>query len=148
MIPLYVMLVAIASARAIGAFVWAPLNDWQAAVRVGLAVMFVFTGLAHFTSTRTDLIHMVPPQLPFPALLVTLTGVAELAGAVGLLFPSTAPLAAYGMMLLLIAMFPANLYAARTGHTVRGRPHTPLAIRLPLQLLWIALLWWSVSGAA
>ena len=57
MIPFYVMLVAIVSARAVGAIVRAPLNDWQAAVRIGLAVMFIFTGLAHFTSTRRDLIR-------------------------------------------------------------------------------------------
>jgi hypothetical protein len=41
-------------------------------------------------------------------------------------------------------MFPANLHAARVGHTIAGRPHTPLVLRLPLQLLWIGLLWWSV----
>ena len=52
MIPFYVMLAAIAVARGAGALAWAPLDDWQAATRVGLAVMFLFTGAAHFDRTR------------------------------------------------------------------------------------------------
>jgi uncharacterized membrane protein len=144
-IPFYVMIVGIAAARIVGAIGWRPLDDWQAATRVGLAIMLVFTGVAHFTATRADLIRMVPPQLPNPALLVTVTGIAELAGAVGLVVPALAPWAAYLPMLLLVAMFPANLNGAKTGHRVAGRPHTRLAVRLPLQLLWIALFGWSVS---
>jgi uncharacterized membrane protein len=144
MIPLYVMLAAIAAARLAGAVGWRPLDDWHAATRAGLAVMFAFTGVAHFTSTRQDLVRMVPPGLPNPAALVTLTGIAELAGALGLVVPATAWWAASALMLLLAAMFPANLHAARMGHTIAGRPHTRLAVRLPLQILWIGLLWWSV----
>jgi uncharacterized membrane protein len=139
------MIAAIAAARAAGAIGWRALDDWQIAVRVGLAVMFVFTGLAHFTRTRVDLVRMVPPELPNPALLVTVTGIAELAGAIGLLVPALAPWAAYALIALLLAMFPANLYASTIGHRIAGRPHTRLALRLPLQLLWIALLGWSVS---
>jgi uncharacterized membrane protein len=143
MIPFYVMLAGIVVARAVGALGWQPLAEWQVATRVGLAVMFVLTGVAHFDRTREDLVRMVPPALPKPELLVTLTGVAELVGAVGLLTPAVAQWAAYGLIVLLAAMFPANLHAARTGHTIRGRPHTRLVFRLPLQVLWIALLWWS-----
>ena len=145
MIPLYVMIAGIAVARVAGAIGWPALDDWRIAVRVGLAVMFVFTGVAHFARTRADLVRMVPPQLPRPALLVTVTGIAELAGAIGLLVPRLAPWAAYALIALLISMFPANLYASRIGHRIAGRPHTRLALRLPLQLLWIALLGWSVS---
>ena len=142
MIPFYVMLAAIAVARLFGV-VWEPLEDWRTATRAGLAVMFAFTGIAHFTATRADLIRMVPPILPMPGMLVTLTGIAELGGAAGLLIPQLARLAANGLMLLLVAMFPANVHAARINHTIAGRRHTPLVLRLPLQLLWIALLWWS-----
>jgi uncharacterized membrane protein len=144
MIPLYVMLVGITAARLAGAAGWQPLADWHAATRAGLALMFAFTGVAHFTSTRQDLVRMVPPGLPNPAALVTVTGVAELAGALGLVVPSTARWAAYALMLLLVAMFPANIHAARIGHVIAGRPHTRLAVRLPLQVLWMGLLWWSV----
>ena len=143
MIPFYVMLAGIAAARLAGAAGWRALDDWQAATRVGLAIMFVVTGTAHFTRTRVDLVRMVPPRLPRAAALVTLTGIAELAGAAGLLMPSMHRWAAYSLMLLLIALFPANLYAAKIGHRIAGRSHTRMALRLPLQLLWIGLLWWS-----
>jgi len=144
MIPFYVMLAAIVAARSVGALGGRPLDDWRIATRVGLAIMFVFTGVAHFTRTREDLVRMVPPQLPNPRMLVTLTGIAEFAGAVALVVPFLARSAAYGLILLLVALFPANVHAAQTGQTIRGRPHTPLMFRLALQLVWIGLLWWSV----
>jgi uncharacterized membrane protein len=144
MIPFYFMLAAIAVARLAG-LAWTPLNDWQAATRVGLAAMFVLTGTAHFNRTRADLVKMVPPAFPMPEALVTITGVAELAGAAGLLIRATARAAAFALIALLIAMFPANIYASRISHTIGGRPHTRMVFRLPLQLLWMALLWWSVS---
>ena len=68
---------------------------------------------------------------------------AELAGAVGLAIPWTSPWAAYALILLLVTMFPANIYAARTGHTIAGRPHTRMMLRVPLQLIWIGLLWYA-----
>lgn len=143
MIPLYVMIAAIAAARAVGALGVDGLDDWRASTRAGLAIMFLFTGAAHFTRTRADLVRMVPPRLPNPEALVTLTGIAELAGAAGLLIPALARWAALGLIALLVAMFPANIYAARARQRIAGRPPTPLAIRTPLQFLWIALLWWS-----
>jgi uncharacterized membrane protein len=147
MIVFYVMIAAIFAARAAGALGLSALADWQAATRAGLAVMFVFTGMAHFTRTRADLIRMVPPRLPNPGFLVTLTGIAELAGALGLLVPATSRWAALALILLLVALFPANIHAARSAHTIAGRRHTPLALRLPLQILWIGLLWWSTAAA-
>jgi uncharacterized membrane protein len=103
--------------------------------------MFVFTGVAHFTRTRADLVRMVPASLPRPDLLVTITGVLEIAGAVGLLIPSLAPLATWGLILMLVAMFPANLRAARERLPVAGRAAMPWPGRLALQLFWIGALW-------
>jgi uncharacterized membrane protein len=143
MIPFYVMLAAIGVARLLGILIWPALDEWHAATRAGLCIMFLFTGAAHFTATRRDLIGMVPPQLPNPAALVTLTGLAELAGAIGLIVPPVARAAAYALILLLVVMLPANLYAAKIGHTIAGRPHTRLIVRVPLQALWMFLLWWS-----
>src|SRR5690625_8020567 len=60
-------------------------RSWPSALRVGLSAMFFMTGITHFVLLREDLVAMVPPFLPAPELLVTLTGVLELAGAVGLL---------------------------------------------------------------
>ena len=141
------MAAGIVIARGLGAIWWPLLDDWQAAARAGLALMFVFTGMAHFTGPRADLVSMVPPRLPSPGLLVTITGILELAGAVGLVVPSLSRLAAYCLMALLVLMFPANVYAARTGHTIAGRPHSPLPLRTLIQVFWIGLLWWSVQDA-
>lgn len=146
MIVLYVMLGGILAARAAGAVGVTLLDDWPTATRVGLALMFAFTGVAHFTRTRADLVRMVPPALPRPELLVTLTGLAEIAGAIGLLVPFAASLSAVSLAALLVAMFPANIYASRSQHTIGGRPHTPMIIRAPLQVLWIALLLWSARS--
>ncbi|VEG38712.1 DoxX family protein [Mycolicibacterium flavescens] len=89
-------------------------DSWPSAIAVGLAAMFALTGVAHFVNPlRRDMIAIVPPRLPAPALLVTVTGVLELVGAVGLLYPPTRTAAAVGLFVLMIAMFPANVYAAR-----------------------------------
>lgn len=85
---------------------------WVVAVRGGLAAMFTLTGGAHFIGMREELISMVPPALPAPGLLVTITGVLELAAVVGLLWRPTAPWAAAGLTALLLAMFPANVHKA------------------------------------
>ena len=145
MIPFLVMLGAMLAARGAGALGVESMNSWLAATRAGLAVMFVLTGVAHFNRMRGDLIRMVPPQLPNPAALVTLTGIAELVGAIGLLVPTVSRWAAIGLALLLVAMFPANIRAVRSGMTLGGRRATPLALRLPLQLVWIGLPWWVAT---
>jgi uncharacterized membrane protein len=89
-------------------------DSWPQAVAVGLAVMFVMTGVAHFVPPmRRDMIAIVPPRLPAPGLLVTITGVLELLGAAGLLYPPTRVAAAVCLFVLMLSMFPANVYAAR-----------------------------------
>ena len=142
MIPFLVMLGVTLAVRATGAVGVGAVDSWQVATRVGMAVMFAFTAVAHFNRMRPDLIRMVPPQFPNPAALVTFTGILEVLGGVGLMLPALSRWAAVGLALLLIALFPANIHAVRSGATLGGRPATPLALRLPLQLVWIALLIW------
>ena len=139
MAPLIALLAGSTVARLIGLAGVDALDGWWPALRVGLALMFVLTGLAHFgLGRRADLIAMVPPSLPRPELLVTLTGVLELAGALGLLLPATARLAAACLALLMILMFPANVSAARRRVQLGGRPATPLALRTPMQVVFVA----------
>jgi len=144
MAPLIVMFAAWLIARFIGVTgLWLAVDSWSGALRIALAAMFAFTAVSHFhPRTRSDLIRMVPARLPAPALLVTVTGVLELLGAIGLLVPQTLPLATYSLIALLVAMFPANVHATREGLMVAGRRATPLLWRLPLQVFWIAALWW------
>ena len=110
------------------------LRPWPVAVRGGLAAMFTLTGVVHFVGMREELIAMVPPALPAPGLLVTVTGVLELAGAAGLLLHRTAPWAAGGLAALLVVMFPANVRAAR--HEV-GINTMPLPLRTAVQAVFL-----------
>lgn len=139
MIPLIALLAGTALTRLAGLAGIDALDGWQPALRVGLALMFVLTGLAHFgRRRRADLVAMVPPRLPHPGLLVTLTGVLELLGAVALLVPATARWAAVGLAALMLAMFPANVSAARRKLTLAGRPVTPIGARTALQAVFVA----------
>jgi uncharacterized membrane protein len=81
--------------------------------------------------------------LPNPAFLVHLTGVLEVLGAVGILASSTRELAGLCLVLLMVAMFPANVNAAMKGVPMGGRPPTPLWLRAPMQLLFVALTLWA-----
>ena len=121
------------------------MNHLQIAVRIALASLFIFTGIAHFNRVRPDLVRMVPPGFPNPEALVTISGIAEIAGAIGLLIPSVSKLSACGLILLLIAIFPANIYAARQKLSIAGMPHPSLGIRLAMQLLLIGLLVWGAT---
>ena len=89
MIVLIVLVVVTLVARLIGHLKVPRLRDWAASTRLGLAAMFCFTAAAHFTSMRPDLVAMVPPSVPNPELMVTLTGVCEVLGGIGLLVPRT-----------------------------------------------------------
>jgi len=106
-----------------------------------LAVMFLFTASAHFTKMKGDLIAMVPKAFPSPRLLVYLTGVLEVLGAVGLLIPLTRSFAGLAIALLLVAMFPTNVNASRKG----VEAPTPLWLRTPMQLLFIGMTLWAAQ---
>jgi uncharacterized membrane protein len=144
MAPLVVMIVGWVGFRLLGVLGFVSGGTtWTGALRYALAAMFIFTAGSHFTArTRQDLVRMVPPAFPKPELLVTITGILELLGGIGLLLPPFASLAALALGVLLIAMFPANVYAAQHELTIAGRPATPLALRFPMQLFWIGALWW------
>lgn len=134
--PLIALVLGTLLARLAGAQGFAPFDSWPIAVAVGLAAMFTLTGIAHFVpKMRAAMIAIVPPRIPAPGFLVALTGVLELLGAVGVLVPSTRVLAAACLGVLLVVMFPANVYAARQ----RSNPlSTPLGWRSAEQLLFLA----------
>ena len=138
MAPLIVLTLVTLVLLAAGAAGVRRLRPWPVAVRGGLTAMFTLTGVSHFVGMRADLINMVPPALPEPALLVTLTGILELAGAAGLLWGKTAPWAAAGLSALLVGMFPANVYAATENLTVGGAPAEDLLPRTLMQLVFLA----------
>ena len=146
MLVLIVLLVSWAAFRAIGATGVPALSSWHDSARYALAFMFIFTASAHFNKMKHDLARMIPAYFPQPLLLVYVTGVLELMGALGLLLPQFRKLVATCLIALLVGMFVANVNAAGKGVTLRGKQPTPLWLRAPMQIFFIALLWWSTHA--
>jgi uncharacterized membrane protein len=139
MAPLFVLIGTTGVVLAVSAATTRSLRGhWTTALRGGLAAMFALTGTTHFVVLRDDLVAMVPPALPAPGLLVTLTGILELAGAAGLLWRPTAHRSAAGLAGLMVAMFPANVHAALSGNGLNGEEPTPLGLRTVVQIVFIA----------
>lgn len=104
------------------------------------AVFYVGAGILHFRAPAAYL-KIMPPYVPWPEAMVYVSGIAEIAGGLGLLLPATRRLAAWGLVALLIAVFPANVYMA-TNPIYMGASPMPGWIawaRLPLQGV---LIWW------
>jgi uncharacterized membrane protein len=108
--------------------------------RLLLGFAFVGAGVNHFLMPRAYE-RIVPPSMKGNARgLVTVSGVAEVAGGLGVLLPWTRRPAGLGLIALLVAVFPANLYMARTPEHFRTIPRWALYGRLPLQPL---MMWWA-----
>lgn len=146
MIPFVVLVISMLVLRAIGAAGIAVLHSWAICLRGALFIMFLLTASAHWGKRRSDLVRMVPPAFPRPDIIVTTTGFLEILGAIGMLIPATARAASVSLALLLIAMFPANVWAARHNLTIGGRPATALPLRTLLQIVFIGAL--SIAGFA
>jgi uncharacterized membrane protein len=109
-------------------------------LRIGApAALFLTSGTGHLTHPEI-FTSIVPPQLGHAQLLVAISGVAELAGGLGHLIPATRNAAAIGLIALLIAVWPANIYMAIEAiHFTSVAPAWVIWLRVPLQLL---LIWW------
>jgi uncharacterized membrane protein len=109
-----------------------------------LGAAFIGAGILHFVSPDTYR-PIMPPYLPWHDGLIYLSGVFEILLGGMVLFPKTRKWGAWGLVLLLIAVFPANLYMAQTAADAVGRPdYWPLVawLRLPFQLVLILWAWW------
>lgn len=114
--------------------------------RVLLAVLFVGAGVAHFVRPGSY-IAIVPPIFPAPDVLVAVSGVAEIIGGVALLIPRLRRAAGIGLIALLFAVYPANIYMA-THDIPAGDLRLPWwahAIRLPFQFVLVGLVGWSAG---
>lgn len=140
--PLIALFGVTAALRIAGALGVRKLRNWRIPLRGGVSVMFLLTGGAHFVGLREMMIAMVPPALPAPELLVTVTGVLELAGAVGLWVRPTAAWAATGLAAMLVGMFPANVHHALSGQDLAWID--TLGPRTVLQVVFLA----AVGGLA
>ena len=115
----------------------------KTAFRWLLTAVMVGAGLNHFREPDTY-IAMIPDALPAKATLVYISGVAEILGGLGLILPATRKLAAWGLIALLVAVFPANVNMAINGLPLGATelPAWALWARLPLQAVFIAWAWW------
>ncbi|WP_249069959.1 DoxX family protein [Argonema antarcticum] len=119
------------------------MNRWKGILRVILSIFMVTIGVLHFV--RPDpFVKIVPPQLPYPLELVYISGFFEILGGVGLLIPFVSRAAAWGLIALFIAVFPANINQAVNNIAIEGIPHNQLLYwgRLPFQAVLIAWAWW------
>jgi uncharacterized membrane protein len=143
MASLFVLLVSFIILRGVGLLGVERLSSWREAGRGALVIMFLFTGISHFTSMKYDFAAMIPDPLPNGLWVIYLTGVFEIAGAIGVLIPQTRKLAGICLILLLVAMFSANVNAALNEIPLGGQDPTPLWLRTPTQLLYIGMVWWT-----
>jgi uncharacterized membrane protein len=143
MAPFICLIVSFLFFRILG-LEWRYFADWQLSLRAALGAMFLLTASAHWGKRRADLIRMVPEWVGNPGVWVTLTGIAEIAIAIGLQIRSVAPWVAAIAVVMLCCLFPANLKAAREHLTILRKPVLSAGPRLLIQLVFIAALIASV----
>lgn len=115
----------------------------KTAARWVLASFFIIAGVNHFLAPEIYF-GMMPAWLPAKAAANAIAGAAEIAGGLGLLIPRLRRPAAWGLIALLIAIFPANVQVALQGQMpgLDDAPAWLLWLRLPFQAVFIAWVWW------
>jgi len=111
-----------------------------------LAFAMIVIGAVHFTDPE-PFVKIVPDYLPYHLELVYLSGFFEVLAGVGLLIPRVSRAAAWILVVLFIAVFPANIYQAVNNIGVPALPHDPplIWLRLPFQAFLVAWAWWFTS---
>lgn len=119
------------------------MNTLKTVLKVLLSIFITTAGVLHFINPE-PFVKIVPPYLPYPLELVYISGFFEILGGIGLLIPATSRAAAWGLIALFIAVFPANINMAVNQIPLNGIPNSPLLYwgRLPLQAVLIAWAWW------
>ncbi|MFN6483418.1 MULTISPECIES: DoxX family protein [unclassified Nostoc] len=124
------------------------MNKHKETLRVILAISIIVVGVTHFLVPQ-EYVKIVPPQLPYPLGLVYLSGFYEILGGIGLLVPPVSQAAAWGLLALFIAVYPANIYMAANLIKIEHIPNSPWVhvVRLPLQAVLIAWAWWYTKSS-
>lgn len=118
-------------------------SKYKRIFQVILSVSMVWVGVLHFVKP-VPFVKIVPDFLPYPLALVYISGFFEILGGVGLLIPPVSQAAAWGLVALYIAVFPANINMAVNNIALENIPQNQLLywLRLPLQAVLIAWAWW------
>ena len=109
-----------------------------------MSLFYIFAGIKHFTNTGWYL-KIMPPYLSFHKELIYLSGAFEIILGIMLIFNITRVYAGWGLILLLIAVFPANIYLAQTNGSVMNISPAIAWGRLPFQALFIAIAYWHTK---
>ena len=114
--------------------------------RIAMSVMLIFTSIAHFVFYK-GMMLMLPPFIPFKRLTVYLTGVIEIAAAVGLLIPQSSYVTGIFLIVFFVLLLPANIYASAKKINLEkadysGNGLSYLWFRIPLQMLFIIWIWY------
>lgn len=112
---------------------------------IGLAIVFIWFfagGIAHFTMTDF-FVSIVPPWVPYAVAAVYVSGVIEVVLALFILWPKTRELAGWGLILLTLAVTPANVHMWLNPDQFPDATETALTIRLVIQVFLLGLIWWS-----
>jgi uncharacterized membrane protein len=125
-----------------------PLARWKRPLRYVMSAAYVLAGVTHFLAPKA-FARVVPPGLPKPRALVYLSGLAEVGFGLGVAFDRTRRGSAWGLMALLGAVFPANVYMATDGVAAELAPDRLSGVaraaawaRLPLQGVLLLWAWW------
>ena len=123
-----------------------PVKNLKDNARIATGLTFIFTGATHFLIPAKYL-EIMPPFIPAPLLMVYLSGFFEILGGAGLILPGTKRIAAYGLIALLLAVFPANVYVALNNVQLGGFMSYSFYqwLRLPLQFVLIWWILWTIS---
>ncbi|WP_424009207.1 DoxX family protein [Haloferax denitrificans] len=129
------------------------LRRFKTPLRYVMGALYVLAGVMHFVVPNAYA-QVVPPVFPAALALVYVSGVAEIALGVGVVFRRTQRAAAWGLVALLVAVFPANVYMATSDIVLEGVPaalrepsDAALWLRLPLQGVLVAWTWWYTRPA-
>lgn len=117
------------------------MKKFRVATKNLMAILYIAAGVNHFYNPQVYL-RIMPPYLPWPMFLQYLAGFFEIVIGLLLLFPKYTRLAAWGLIALLIAVYPANIHMAVNSHLYPELPAWVLWGRLPLQFVLIAWAWW------
>jgi uncharacterized membrane protein len=111
--------------------------------RIGIALVFAFTGIGHFIKTSA-MTQMLPPWVPLRVTLIYVSGVLELLGCLAILIPAVSRYAGITLCIFLLLVLPSNIYAAFHRVDFGGHAAGPiyLLVRIPLQLFMIGWIYW------
>jgi uncharacterized membrane protein len=99
----------------------------------------------HFI-TPEFFLAIMPPYVPYHGAAVAISGVFEILGALGLLFKRSRRMAGIGLFVLTLSVSPANIYMSMNPELFRDVSELALTIRLVIQLLLLACIWWSTTA--